>query len=173
MIVKNLFAKITTPAKQFVSGEPPAEGVDNYEELLKTYEEEKERALATVGVKSIDDMATFKFSLGSIVFDIVNQAIQLKIFVPPASPKLQYRQEREMSIFAANADIDGEIEIPEHWVKYLDQILSDDDLFRKIAIFGEVIEEPPTDLRKNIPLMGIVINSLPEIRAALIDILPQ
>lgn len=135
-------------------------------------EEIKQKVLDMFGATDLSEKITLNFSLGGVIFDLIRQSVELGLFPAPASPKLLYNQEKLFSMFAQNADAEGEIDVPEKWLPFIDQILSDDELFCKATIYGE-ITTPSGEKKGAIPMQARVVNALPQICTALLKILPQ
>ena len=158
MLVENVFDDMSLAISYFLPENPS--------------EELKQKVLDMFGLTDLSEKVILKFNLGSIIFDLVRQAIDLGIFATPVSPKLQYKQEKQFSVFAENADTQGQIDIPNQWMDYVDRILSDDDLFCQVTVYAEV-SLPSGEARGAIPMKGQVLNALPQISNALLRILPQ
>lgn len=172
-VIKNVFGKLEISGINLMSVlEPKDSSSETYAADLEAFNKEKDAVLALGNIESLESNIVFHYSVASVIFDIINAAIQQKLYVVPTSPKLSRLMEREMSDFAMSVDSDGEIQVPDSWLKYIDQIMSDDELFNQVALHGEVKQLDPTATRAAFPLRSAVLNYLPAIREGLLDLVP-
>jgi len=188
MLVKNVMGTFAAPAFAFFGEiepikptEPTPEERDaddekykkieqEYAVKLAEYETKKENFINAMEVPSLRDVLTLKFSLGSVAFDLFNAAINLHVFTMPESPKLIKRIEKQFVDFAQIADNEGEIEIPDMWIESIDKLFSDDALFAKVALHGEISSNGKE--KKAIPVKGRVLAAMPQLNEALLSLLP-
>lgn len=168
MIVQNIFDTFSAPAFVFFGVPPPSADEPDFETKNAEYEKNRDAFLDLAEIKSLNDNVSLKFSLGSVVFDLVSNAINFKLFPTPESPKLMKRLDKEFMDFAQISDNDGEINVPDTWLPHIDKIVSNDDLFTQAILHGEL----PTENKKSMPLRSKVINTMPKLRDALLAILP-
>jgi len=171
MIITNTFDTFTAPAFVFFGVPPPASDDPDFETKNAEYEKNKNSFMELAEIKEMKDNIVLKFSLGSVLFDLINSALQLKILVPPESPKLMKRMDKEFMDFAMTSDNEGQIEMPDSWLPYIDKVMNDDQLYSQAIIHGELISKEPN--KKTMPLRSRVLNSMPKIRDALLVILPS
>jgi hypothetical protein len=178
MLVKNVFDIFSAPCFAFFGKEepqiPPAFNNDEeekqYDEKLAEYNKEKESFLTLMEVSNLKDVVALKFSLCSVVFDLINSAINQKVYVMPESPKLLKRIEKSLVDFAQIADNDEEIDIPDAWLPIIDKLFNDDVLFGQVALHGEI--SSVDSVKKALPVRARVLMTMKNLNEALLNILP-
>lgn len=178
MIVTNVFDTFSSPGFSFFGKSepemPPAfksdEEKTQYEEKLAEYNKEKEAFLNLMEISKLEDTATLKFSLGSVVFDLINSAINQKVYAMPESPKLLKRIEKQFIDFAQIADNEGEIEIPDTWIPFIDKLFNDDSLFSQVGLHGEI--SSTGENKKALPVRARVLMAMKNLNDAVLNILP-
>jgi hypothetical protein len=173
MKVNNVFDSFTAPTFTFFPYQEPAPDMPDYEEQKKKFELEKEAFLTLTETESLQDSLTVRFSLGSVLFDLITAAIKAQVFVLPQSPKLVKRFDKQLADFAQIADNEGEIEIPDDWITYIDKLLNDDNLFSQVGIHGEIGTVSKGDNRKSLAMKGRIITLMSKINEALLQMLPE
>lgn len=168
MLVANVFDAFSAPCFAFFSKDQPK--AEATEAELEEYNKDKEAFLTLMEVADLRDNVTLKFSLGSVVFDLINSAINLRVFVMPESPKLLKRIEKQFVDFAQIADNEGEIDIPDSWIPIIDKLFNDDALFANIALHGEITSTGET--KKALPVKGRVLSTMLKLNNALLEVLP-